>query len=282
MTPSEPERSPAARVLAERALVSLMATLDNENLDLIVLGGLVPEVLVGGQDPPAPVHLGTTDVDLLLTARLATDQDLGGLEAALRAIGFSPFEKYWRWRGEVSERAVKIEFLCDLEDRADEIEVELPGCETLVGWNLRGTGFVAADWQWQTLTGADPVSGEEIRVRVRFAGLCGYLLSKLVAARTRGAEKDFYDLVYVLLHNRAGGPSGAAARILDSELAAGLPGLRSTLVEIGQRFRTSISLGPEGYANEQLRLAAEEDERLLRAEAVAAVREFLAALAADG
>lgn len=276
--PSEPERSPAARRLAERALVDLITALGDDEIDLIVLGGLVPEVLVGGQDPPAPPHLGTTDVDLLLSAHLAVEQDLGRLEAALQEIGFAPSDHRWRWRGEVSGTPVKIEFLCDLDDRADLRDVELSGCEVLTGWNLRGTGFVAADWHWQEVEAIDPESGEVSRTRVRFAGLAGYLLAKTVAARTRGAEKDFYDLAYVLLHNRAGGPAQAGGVILDGDLAGEIQALRPTLTEVGGRYAAATSFGPESYANESLRLDPTADERLLRADAVAAVREFLAAL----
>jgi hypothetical protein len=277
MTPSEPERSPAARILAERALVGLLTALDDENLDLIVLGGLVPEVLVSGQDPPAPGHLGTTDVDLLLTTRLTTDQDLGGIEAALQAIGFAPAEKFWRWRGEVMGQTVKIEFLCDLPDREAEEDIELLGCDRLVAWNLRGTGFVAEDWHWHVLSSPDAEEGDT-KVRVRFAGLCGYLLSKVSACRNRGLPKDHYDLVYVLLHNRSGGPTEAAAAILASPLAAAVGDLRPTLVEVRSRFMTAVDTGPTFYADECLRLDPDGDERELRADAVAAAREFFGAL----
>lgn len=68
---------------------------------------------------------------------------------------------------------------------------------------------------------------------VRFAGLEGYLLSKCVLARTRTAAKDYYDLVYVLMNNRAGGPEQAAMQLLAGELATDLRALRSTFIEIG-------------------------------------------------
>jgi hypothetical protein len=71
------ERSPAARALAERALVAMLAALDGEDAEIVVLGGLVPEVLVGGQEPPVPGHLGTTDVDILLVSHLTLEEDLG-------------------------------------------------------------------------------------------------------------------------------------------------------------------------------------------------------------
>ena len=74
--------------------------------------------------------------------------------------------------------------------------------------------------------------GTQVRVRARFAGLEGYLWSKYVAVHTR-ATKDYYDLVYVLLHNRAGGPEPAAQRLLDGGLADALGALRTTFRENG-------------------------------------------------
>jgi hypothetical protein len=274
VTPPEPERSPAARELAEEALIKLIEGVDDE-VDVIVLGGLVPEVLTSGQDPPVPGHLGTTDVDVLIAAQLDGDQDLGSLEAALRAIDFRPDGLSWRWRGEIRGTPVKIEFLCDRPNRPEEEDIELPGCEELFAVNLRGTGFVADDWNWHILRSHDQTG----TVRVRFAGLGGYLLSKISSCRTRGLPKDYYDLAYVLLHNRAGGPAEAAGAILGGPLAGQLGVLRSRLLEVRERFRTPIDVGPDSYALEYLRFDATADERELRADAVAAAKEFFGALA---
>jgi hypothetical protein len=95
------------------------------------------------------------------------------------------------------------------------------GCTNLAAANLRGTGYVARDFVWEELSGTI-ANRTHVRVRARFAGLEGYLLSKCVAVRTRAAAKDYYDLVYVLLHNRAGGPEQAARRLLDGGLADAL------------------------------------------------------------
>lgn len=276
----ELQRSPAARVLAERALVTLLDALDGRDAEIIVLGGLVPEVLVGGQDPPAPGHLGTTDVDILLVSHLTVDEDLGHVELALKAIEFKPAEGGWRWRGQVDGRSVKMEFLCDLATAREHETIGIEGCDQLRAQNLRGTGYVAEDWAWEPLTATLP-SGKETEVKARFARLGGYLLSKLTAARTRGAPKDFYDLAYVLLHNRAGGPREAAAVLLAGDLRGSLTGLHSTLLEIRERFRVPNAIGPDGFAAQSLELDPDLDESELRADAVAAVGEFLDALA-DG
>jgi hypothetical protein len=148
----ELERSPGARILAERALVALLHELGEQDVEMVVLGGLVPEILTRGQDPPAPLHLGTTDVDVLLVTQVTVDTNLGSVESALRKIGFGPDEHGWRWRGRVEGRSVKIEFLCDLETRREFEHVPLAGCTDLVAWNLRGTGYVTQDWAHERIT----------------------------------------------------------------------------------------------------------------------------------
>jgi len=275
---AELDRSPAARGFAEQALVSLLHGLGEEETEIVVLGGLVPQVLTDGQDPPAPTHLGTTDVDILLVTHLTLETDLGHVERALQGMNFTPVNEGWRWRGRVlGGPPVKIEFLCDLDSLREFEQVSLKGCELLIAQNLRGTGFVARDWTWRRLEATLPEIGLTA-VNARFAQLSGYLLSKLVAARERGAEKDFYDLAYVLLHNRAGGPQEAAAALVESPLRDALPGLRSVLLEVAERYRVPNSPGPNGFAAESLKIEPEADEAALRADAVAAVREFLRGL----
>lgn len=59
------QRTRETRARAELALVRLAHELRDEDVFLVVLGGLVPDVLTVG-DGLIPEHLGTTDVDVLL------------------------------------------------------------------------------------------------------------------------------------------------------------------------------------------------------------------------
>jgi hypothetical protein len=263
----------------ELALVRMVHELRDEDAFLVILGGLVPAVLAR-DDVPIPEHLGTTDVDVLLVTHVDPDADLGGVERALERIGFRPDADAdgWRWRGQVEGAAVRLEFLCDLPDHREHEVVRPRGCAELTAANLRGTGYVASDFSWVQLSG-ELEDGTRVTVRVRFAGLEGYLLAKCVAARARAAAKDYYDLVYVLLHNRAGGPEQAAKRLLDGELAKELAALRTAFLELGARYARTTDSGPRGYANQALQVEPEGDESLMRADAVDAVQRFVAALA---
>lgn len=239
----------------------------------------MPEILTEGRET-GPPHLGTSDVDMLLVAQLPYTESLKGVEAALEAAGFQARAgtNGWRWQGLVDGFPVNLEFLCDLDTEPEGI-VAIRGCQRLRANNLRGTGYVAADWTVRELTADLPGLGVRT-VRVRFAGLGGYLLTKCVAVRHRGKDKDHYDLAFMLIHNLAGGPTAAARQLLDGKLADRLPALRSTFLEVRERFHSVTSPGPSGFAAESARAdpSARDDEN--RALAVAAVTEFIEGLLA--
>lgn len=271
-------RSRATRARAELALVQLLHELGDQEVFLVVLGGLVPEVLAR-DDGVVPQHLGTTDVDVLLITHVDPDVDLGGVEQALQRLGFRPDqgENGWRWRGPIDGVLVKLEFLCDLDDYREGEVVSPSGCRVLSAQNLRGTGYVARDFAWKELSG-ELADGARVTVRVRFAGLEGYLLSKCVAVRTRAATKDYYDLVYVLQHNRAGGPEQAAHQLLDGELANALEPLQTSFLEVRERYIKTTDSGPVGYAEQALEVQPEVDTARLRADAVDVVQRFFTVL----
>ncbi|HVZ37584.1 MAG TPA: hypothetical protein VG963_34420 [Polyangiaceae bacterium] len=270
-------RSREARAYAELALVWLLHELGEEDVFLVVLGGLVPEVLAG--EGPVPEHLGTTDVDVLLISHIDPEADLGAVERALQQLEFKPDvnEDGWRWRGPVAGVLVKLEFLCDLPDYREGEIIRPSGCAVLSAQNLRGTGYVAHDFAWESLSGK-LADGTEVSVKSRFAGLEGYLLSKCVAARTRAADKDYYDLVYVLQYNRAGGPEQAAQRLLGGRFAAELMQLRSTFLELRERYMKTTDSGPRGYALQAAAVDVSAEAARLRADAVDVVQRFFAAL----
>jgi hypothetical protein len=274
---SEEERSAAARARAEQALVWVFAGLDSEETEMIVLGGLVPDVLSGGSEAAHTRHLGTTDVDILLVTHVDEGSDLSPLEKRLHSLGFHPREGGWRWIGAVEAKSVKIEFLCDLGDRVAEEAVACNGCDVLKAMNLRGTRFVGMDWSWRDLNARAP-SGETLTVRARFAGLEGYLLSKCFAVRHRGLAKDYYDLPYVLIHNQAGGPRQAAELLRAGKLSGELSGLNYLFEEIDARFSNSSAYAAESYATQMLLVDPELEDNVLRTDATVAVAEFLEAL----
>jgi hypothetical protein len=171
MPPMDEQRSRETRARAETALVRLLHALGDEDVFLVVLGGLVPEVLAG-DEALVPEHLGTTDVDVLLITHVDPDADLGSVERALEQLDFkpAPSEDGWRWRGPIEGVPVKLEFLCDLHDYREGELVRPAGCRVLSAQNLRGTGYVARDFAWEELTGK-LADGSTVTVRARFAAI---------------------------------------------------------------------------------------------------------------
>lgn len=209
---SDPERSRAARQLAERALIRLVREY-GDTPEFVLLGGLVPDLLCGGS---ARRHIGTTDVDVQVDLEIQGGSVNGArLESALGRAGFKPdTRRVWRWKDESGTgMVVKIEFLADQDDIPDETTLLFDQCEWLGAVNLRGTGFAARDFELRTITAE--IDGTLVSVELRVATLPAYLLAKAHAARGRGLEKDWYDIAYVLLHNDDGGPAAAAARVRD-------------------------------------------------------------------
>jgi hypothetical protein len=80
------------------------------------------------------------------------------------------------------------------------------------------------------------------------------------------------------LHNRSGGPRQAAEALLAGNLRAAIAGLHSTLIEIRERYAGPTAIGPSGFAAQALLADPELEDAELRADAVAAVREFLGPL----
>jgi hypothetical protein len=146
--------------------------------------------------------------------------------------------------------------------------------------NLRGTGFVARDYVAETLTGKLS-DGETVTVKVNFAGLCAYLMAKLVAARERGMDKDYYDLAYVLMNNRAGGPREAGEQLIGGQFADDVRNRWSLFREIAARFARPQDVGPAGYAVQTLQVDPGADAAVLRRDAVAALAEFIDGLGLD-
>lgn len=273
-----PARSRETRALAEEALLRLLAALEGQDLHLVVLGGLVPEILTRGQGETVPRHLGTADVDIHVSLGIDPGRDLSPLERALETIGatLDPKLDGWRWHIRVGDARVKIEFLCDRDDSVADQAISLQGCRVLTAANLRGTGFVARDWVGEELAGT--IDGKQVTVRAKYAGLEGYLLAKANAVRHRGLDRDCYDLVFVLIYNRAGGPGQAAERLRSGQFAADVRNARAVWREIEARFAETGAFGPQSYAEQALLVEPEGDIAELRQDAVGAVAEFIAGL----
>jgi len=274
--PDEIPRSRRARIAAETALVRVVHHYGSRP-EFVVLGGLVPELLCSAS---AFQHAGTTDVDVQVNLEIAHGTvNATRLENALRNAGFVPdTDRAWRWQADdaLTKTIVKFELLADLDDAPSQATIEFDGCDALGAVNLRGTGFAARDVVVQPLMAL--VGGVEHSVEVNVAGLGGFLLAKSAAAHERRLPKDWYDIAFVLLHNDAGGPRAAATRVTDlfGEVLGG--SMRTALDDLLANFQTTSAQGPQAYASQMTQDHPELTVLTTTADAVAAVREFHAAV----
>jgi hypothetical protein len=267
------ERTPRARALVSRALVRLLAQLPGPPDDIVVIGGLAPELLTAGSGQQ---HQGTGDVDLLVEVGFVYDdhRDFRWLETALLSAGFRPHAGGWRWTTREAGAMVVLELLCERPGAASEL-VMLPGTAQAAALNLPGSGAARCDAAWRDL--ADPAGGVR---RVQFAGLGGFVLAKSAAAARRDKDKDFYDIVFVLLHN-AGGPVAAADAVLAAPCRAHVDDYAALLQHVVAACADESSRGARTYA-ETAGLVMGEDPDIAAQDAVAAVAQFADRLEASG
>lgn len=270
-------RSRPARAAAERALVRIIHHY-GKRPEFVVLGGLVPEWLCSGSEFQ---HAGTVDVDVQVNLEIACGEvNALRLERALRNAEFFPERgRVWRWISNQpgSSSIVKFELLVDLQDRPANTEFVLEGCSDLGVVNLRGTGFASRDTEVRELKAR--ISGMMHHVEVNVTGLAGFLLAKVEAAFARREDKDWYDIAFVLLHNNAGGPLGAMD-LIRKRFGDEINAVYSALNDLEENFSAPDAQGPKAYA-EQMRVDYPAlDAKVLKADAVVAVREFCRTLRA--
>ena len=264
-------RSRPARVAAERALVRIVHHY-GKRPEFVVLGGLVPEWLCSDSEFQ---HAGTVDVDVQVDLEIACGEvNASRLERALRNAEFFPErDQIWRWVSNQpgSSSIIKFELLADLHNRRANTEFVFKGCSDLGAVNLRGTGFASRDTEVRELEAW--IDGVMRYAEVNVTGLSGFLLAKTEAAHSRRKAKDWYDIAFVLLHNNAGGPLGAA-ELVKKRFGGEIDAVYSALNDLEENFSVPDAQGPKAYAEQMQVDHSALDAKVLRAEAVVAVGEF--------
>ena len=268
-------RSRAAREAAETALVRIIHHY-GARPEFVVLGGLVPELLCADSEFQ---HAGTTDVDVQVDLEIAYGAtNAARLERALHNAEFVPEDgRIWRWMadGAAVRTVVKFELLADLHNEPASATIAFDTCENLGAINLRGTGFASRDTEVRDLSAR--IGGVVYNAQVNVAGLAGFLLAKAAAAYSRRAPKDWYDMAFVLLHNDAGGPSTAAAKVRE-RFADDLHAIHTALDDLRANFEAPNAQGAQAYVRQMRIDHPELDPVSLAADAVVAVQEFLRSL----
>lgn len=226
----------------------------------VIIGGLVPSLLIDQQRLNAvDRHVGTLDVDLGLQLGILAEEGYREISARLREAGFGPDSNEagnlvrQRWKHPNAAPAT-VEFL---------IPPATPGQHGGTLQNLErdfaavvapGVDLAFRDRRLVTLSGTT-VLGEAASRDVFVCGPGAYVILKALAFAGRGANKDAYDLFYVLQHYE-----GGLAEIAESiRRLRGEPPVMEALTVLDREFRRVDATGPTrtgvflGFPTDELR-----------------------------
>lgn len=270
----------ATTARCERALVTLLGDLGPWGDRIYLAGGLAPRYIVGELPDGVSPHVGTTDVDLVIGLALGdeTPETYRTLESNLRKSGFTAGNSSFRWHLDVEGVSVILEFLCET-DAVEPGRIFKPKGEAvgsnLGAFNVRGARLVQRDHIELRLEGQRLDGGGISRVTVRVAGILPYVVLKILAFQDRHENKDAYDLIFCLLRHD-GGPAEAGRVAGHSPVAHESQVVEATTL-LAERFRDTAQDGPTAYGIFLSAPGDEDEAARLRQEAVATVRQFLAA-----
>jgi hypothetical protein len=228
---------------------------------LVVVGGLVPSLLINQDSLPegAETHVGTMDLDIGLALGLLDDQLYRKLTERLRGAGFAQDvneadrQTRQRWKIELPGRKITVDFLIqpslpeDRGGRLRNIEADFAALIT------PGLHLAFQDRECIPITG-NTIMGAQAEREVWVCGPGAYVVLKALAFRSRGENKDAYDLFY-LIQNYGSGVESVASRLrrlLDD------PFTQEALAILRQDFFDPGGLGPDCVA--QFRTAGPDEE----------------------
>lgn len=177
--------------------------------EIVIVGGLVPSLLIAqdGQgdepisDSPFAVYTGTKDLDIGLALSILEEERYTELSASLRDSGFYPDENngnqtLQRWRiGDPQH--VTVDFLIE-PSKADDKGGSLRRIERdFAAIITPGLHLAFADRQKVTMEG-QTLLNERAKRDMWVCGPGAFLVLKALALDGRGANKDSYDICYML------------------------------------------------------------------------------------
>jgi hypothetical protein len=266
-------------VRCERALVTLLGDIGPWRERVYLAGGLAPRYIIGSLPEGARPHVGTTDVDLVIGLAVGDEspEAYRTLENNLKKSGFKA-ESSFRWLKNVEGATVIVEFLCET-DQVEPGKIFKPKDGTgsgLGAFNVRGAQLVTRDYIEREIEADRLDNGGRSRVVVRVANILSYTVLKILAFQDRHENKDSYDLIYCLL-NFGEGPQDAGAAAARSAIRDE-PQVRHAMRLLAERFKSAGHDGPHAYGTFLADDGDDEEAARLRQEAVAVVRNFLAAM----
>jgi hypothetical protein len=167
--------------------------------DMVLVGGLVPSLLIEHQQQSP--HVGTTDLDIGLALAILDGERYREMARRLRDAGFAPDKnddgKPTRQRWRIDEATV--DFLIpqtDTSRRGGSIQSLEGDFAALV---TPGLELAFRDRERRKLEGRT-IRDEKATRDVWVCGPGAFVVLKALAFRSRGENKDAYDLYYLMKH----------------------------------------------------------------------------------
>jgi hypothetical protein len=267
--------SPAAAELVRGASLYIATKLGDLRDDVVIIGGLVPSLIVPSSELPEgrPLHIGTMDVDLGLAVGILDEQRYHELCERLRGAGFAPDVNdegkatNQRWRIESGNQNVTVDFLIPPtlpSDRGGRLRNLEQGFAAII---TPGLELAFQDRKLITLDG-ETLHGERATRDVWVCGAGAFTVLKSLAFRSRGENKDAYDLSYILQNYGTG---------IDDVFNRLRPLLSSDSTKrainiLEEDFSQADRLGPMRVAE----FLGDRDDVDIRADTAGAVRSLLA------
>lgn len=266
---------PELAVEAKRMCLYIATILGDLLDDVVVVGGLVPYLLVDQTTATAEGrHVGTRDLDLGIALALLNEERYREIARRLRDRGFqqatnhqgNPTRQTWV----LADARVTLDFLIP-----PVAEGQRPGSLQHLEADFAAIVMPALPLAFLDAVTVmlDDVTPHEERARreVRVAGPAAFVAMKAHAFRIRGANKDAYDLVYLLTHHGdepVVGVAQAFHAIADHHQA------QKALDLLAEDFASIDHVGPKRHAE----FLGNRDDDVFRQDAVGVVQAFLAAV----
>ncbi|ASK56257.1 hypothetical protein CEQ48_16305 [Vibrio tarriae] len=191
----------------EMTLVTLLSAFGSLKETLRLVGGLVPRYLTPERAPDVPLHIGTSDVDIVLNLEvLAAGNEYSSLADQLNARGFTRGGEEgntasWRWRRRVDDRIeVVVELLRDAGSQSPGQVISVDG-ERVSALTIKHARIVH-DWYQEKDIAANRLDGGGLSVdKVRFADVPAFVILKALALDQRQEGKDAADLIHVIRYS---------------------------------------------------------------------------------
>ena len=245
---------------ARRVLLELTRLLGEYHDGIVIVGGWVPELLMGDVNQP---HIGSLDVDLALDHRMLGDTGYRTILQLLHSRhylqGDQPFIFYRSIQVGDRTYSVEVDFLAG-EYAGTTSSHRTQRVQSMHPRKARGCDLVFDLATEVSLSGTLPGGGKD-SVRIRVASIVPFLVMKAMALTNRLMEKDAWD-IYYCIRNYPGGIPHLAKEFH--------PMLKNNLVQealnyIAEKFASPDHIGPiqvadfEGITNTEERALLQRD-----------------------